>query len=78
MSSLQEIFEAAQALPAGERASLIHALWGTLDDKDWVPPSKEWILEAQHRSQQLDAAQMSVAPWAEVRLSARRQAGLDG
>ena len=50
MSSLQEIFEAAQTLPAGERAWLIHALWGTVESKDWVPPGEEWIAEAQHRS----------------------------
>ena len=78
MSSLQEIFEAAQTLPASERAWLIQALWDTVESKDWVPPGEEWITEAQRRSKQLDAGQMTVSPWAEVRARARRQAGLDG
>ncbi len=78
MSSLQEIFEAAQTLPADERVWLIHALWDTVESKDWAPPSEEWIAEAQRRSRQLDAGQMTVSPWPEVRDRARRQAGLDG
>ena len=78
MSSVEEIFEAAQTLPAGERAWLIHALWDTVESKDWVPPSEEWIAEAQRRSKHLDAGQMTVSPWADVRDRTRRQAGLDG
>ena len=78
MSSAEEIFEAAQTLPAGERAWLIHALWDTVESKDWLPPSEAWLTESQKRSDQLDTGQMTVSPWAEVRERARRQVGLDG
>jgi putative addiction module component (TIGR02574 family) len=78
MSSVQEIFEVAKTLPAVERAWLIHALWDTVESKDWMPPSEEWIAEAQQRSKELDAGQMSASPWADVRDRTRRQAGLNG
>ena len=78
MSSIQEIFDAAQALSSGERAWLIHALWDTVESEDWIPPSEEWLTEAQHRSNQLDAGQMAVASWTDVRNRVRRQVGLDG
>lgn len=78
MRSLQEIYEAAQSLPVDERAWLIHALWDTMGPKDWPPPSEEWMAEIQRRSEQLDRGQLTVAPWAEIRDRARRQAGIDG
>jgi putative addiction module component (TIGR02574 family) len=78
MSSLQEIYEAAQTLPTGDRTWLIHALWEGMEPKDWPQPDRDWIAEAQRRSEQLDSGQMAAAPWSEVRQRVRRQAGLDG
>ena len=78
MSSVSEIFEAAQSLPAGERAWLIEALWDTMESTEWAPPSDEWIAEAERRSRLLDEGQMAVLPWAEVREQARRKAAFDG
>ncbi|MGA2034263.1 MAG: addiction module protein [Thermoguttaceae bacterium] len=78
MTTLQEIIDAAQALPAGERAWLIHALWDTMAPKDWAPPSEEWVAESQRRSEQYDAGRMTASPWPEVRDRARRKAGMDG
>ncbi|MGA2063997.1 MAG: addiction module protein [Thermoguttaceae bacterium] len=78
MSTLQEIIDAARALPAGERARLIEALWDTTTPEDWAPPSEEWIAESQRRSEQYDAGRMTASPWPEVRDRARRKAGMDG
>ena len=77
MTSLQDIFDAAQGLPTSERAQLIHALWDTLSPKDWSPPSDDWIAESQQRSEALNAGQMTTSSWPEVRQRARRKAGLD-
>lgn len=77
MTTVQEILDAAQALPSGERAQLIHALWDSVSPDDWTPPNDEWITEAQRRSDAYDAGQMTASPWSEVRQRARRKAGLD-
>jgi putative addiction module component (TIGR02574 family) len=77
MATVQEILDAAKALPSAERAQLIHALWESVSPDDWMPPSDEWLAEAQRRSEAYDAGQMTAASWSEVRERARRKAGLD-
>ena len=77
MTTVQEILDAAQALPSGERAQLIHALWESVPSEDWTLPSGEWIAESQRRSEAYDSGQMSASSWSEVRQRARRKAGLD-
>ncbi len=77
MSTVEEILDAAQALPSAERAQLIHALWATVSPDDWAPPSEQWLDEARKRSAAYDAGQMTASPWPEVRQRARRKAGLD-
>jgi putative addiction module component (TIGR02574 family) len=77
MATVEEILDAAQTLPSGERAQLIHALWATVSSDDWTPPSNDWLAEAQRRSEAYDAGEMTAAPWSEVRQRARRKAGLD-
>ena len=67
MTTLQEILDAAQSLPVGQRVELIDALWETMPPTDSPPPSAEWIAEAQRRSEELDAGRMTSAPWPEVR-----------
>ncbi len=77
MTTVQEILDAARALPSSERAQLIHALWESVSPDDWAPPSDEWIAEAQQRREAYDAGQMTASPWSEVRQRARRKARLD-
>ena len=77
MTSLNDILIAAQSLPSSERAQLISALWDKVSPDDWVPPSTEWITEANRRSDAFDAGMMAGADWADVRERARRRAGLD-
>jgi putative addiction module component (TIGR02574 family) len=78
MTTVQEILDAAQALPSGERARLVQSLWDSLSAEDWTPPGDDWIDEVQRRSDAYDSGQMTAAPWSEVRQRARREAGLDG
>jgi putative addiction module component (TIGR02574 family) len=78
MTSLTDILTAAQALPSPERAQLIVALWDNISPDDWVPPSADWIAEANRRSDAIDAGKMTSAEWPEVRQRVRRRAGLDG
>lgn len=77
MSTFQEVLNAARMLTAAERIQLVDALWEDVDPADWPVPSKEWIAEAQRRSEEYDAGRMSAAAWPEVRDRARRRAGLD-
>ena len=78
MTTLKEIFDAAQALPAGERAELIHSLWDAMPPGDWPLPDAAWVAESQRRSDAFDAGKMTASSWPDVRQRARRQAGLDG
>jgi putative addiction module component (TIGR02574 family) len=78
MTTVQEILDAAQALPSGDRAQLISALWDSVSADDWTPPGDAWMAEVQRRSDAYDNDQMTASPWSEVRQRARREAGLDG
>jgi len=78
MISYDDVLGAAQNLPPADRMRLIDALWETVPLSTWVPPSKEWIAEAQRRSAEYDAGEMPASPWPEARQRARRKAGLDG
>tara|TARA_R110002072_G_scaffold271038_2_gene430949 strand:- start:57911 stop:58147 length:237 start_codon:yes stop_codon:yes gene_type:complete len=78
MTTLQEILDAAQALPSGDRAPIIAALWDTVAINDWLPPRDDWMSEVQRRSEAYDNGQMTASPWSEVRQRVRREAGLDG
>lgn len=78
MSTLQDILAAAQLLPSTERVQLIHALWDATPPEAWPLPSEAWMAEANRRSDAIDAGEIAVAPWDEVRARVRRQVGLDG
>jgi len=78
MTTINEILNAAQSLPASERAQLIATLWDSVSPGDWVPPDSQWITEANRRSEAYDTGEMPRIPWAEVRERARHEAGLDG
>ena len=77
MVTLNEILDAAQRLPSSERAQLIALLWDTTPPTDWGPPSPDWILEANRRSDEFDAGEVTGSDWATVRQRARKAAGLE-
>jgi len=78
MTTMQEVLDAAQALPDEERAQLLDALWQSVSPQDWPLPSAEWVAEAQRRSAEIDAGRMTTSSWEDVRERARRKTGLDG
>jgi putative addiction module component (TIGR02574 family) len=78
MTTVQEVLEAANALSDEGRAQLLDALWQSVSPDDWPLPSAEWVAEAQRRSAEIDAGQMTTSSWQDVRQRARRKAGLDG
>ena len=77
MAIFNDVFSAAQSLPASDRIRLIDALWESCPPDEWPCPSEEWIAEAQRRSAEYDAGHMPASPWPDVRDRARRKAGLD-
>jgi putative addiction module component (TIGR02574 family) len=77
MSTYDDILSAAEHLPPIDRVRLVQALWETVPLEDWPKPSKQLIEEAQRRSSEHDAGQITASPWSEVRARARRKAGLD-
>jgi putative addiction module component (TIGR02574 family) len=78
MLTFNDVFQAAQALPAADQLRLIDSLWDQIPPNEWPMPDEASIAEAQRRSAACDAGTMSVAPWSDVKARARRRAGLDG
>jgi putative addiction module component (TIGR02574 family) len=78
MSSYQEVLAAARSLSTTDQAQLAAAIWEEMDPENWPLPTEEWIAEAQRRSAEYDADEMTASPWSEVRLRSRQKAGLDG
>ena len=78
MTTVQDILDAARALPSGDRAQIIAALWDSVSADDWTPPSDAWTAEIQRRSNAYENEQMTASPWSDARQRARREAGLDG
>lgn len=77
MPVFDEVLDAARTLTPAERIRLVDALWDDASPSEWPLPSEEWIAEAQLRSDDFDRGRTSATPWTEVRVRARRKAGLD-
>jgi putative addiction module component (TIGR02574 family) len=78
MTSFNDIYDAAQALPAVDQIRLIEALWDHLPPSEWPMPDEAWIAESQRRSAAYDSGTMPASTWPEVQLRARKRVGLDG
>jgi putative addiction module component (TIGR02574 family) len=75
MTTYNEVFDAAQGLPADDQLRLIEALWAGFPSP---VPSEEWIAESQRRTADYDAGKAAASPWSDVQTRARKKAGLDG
>jgi putative addiction module component (TIGR02574 family) len=76
--SFDDLLSAAHHLPALERLLLSDLLRESVPPEQWPGLSDEWVDEIARRSQDRDAGLMEASSWEEVRMRARRQAGLDG
>ncbi|MBC8554040.1 MAG: addiction module protein [Candidatus Brocadiales bacterium] len=69
--NLEEIENEALHLPEKERAELAQKLLISLDSPDEDEIAEDWLLEAQHRSRELDEGIVQPIPAEEVRRKAR-------
>jgi putative addiction module component (TIGR02574 family) len=71
-SDFQAIFQAAQALPAGERTLLVERLLETLpaDGEEFTEEElseEELLAELEHRRQEVVAGTVEGIPWSELK-----------
>ena len=74
-ASIEQLFDAALALPDGDRVELAEALLASLQPDDRPPFDESWREVIQRRSLELRAGQVTGIPWAEVKRQAREKAG---
>ena len=65
-ATLEEIEREALALPAKERSQLVDKLWESLGDTTFPVLSKEWLVEIEHRRQELLQGTVKPIPGEEV------------
>ncbi len=75
MSSAEEVFDAALALPEGERVELVEALIASLQPADRPPFDESWREVIRRRSSELRSGLVTPVPWEEVKRQAREKAG---
>lgn len=78
MTTFNDIYDAAQTLPAADQLRLIEAIWNHLPPSEWSMPDEVWGAESQRRSAAYDAGTMSASSWPDVQVRARKRAGLNG
>lgn len=70
---LDQLLQAALALPDEDQLRLLTALGAAVEEKGLRPFDDSWLAEVQRRSAELDAGAVRPIPWAEVKERARRQ-----
>lgn len=75
--SLDQVFEAAMALPESERAELVDSLISTFAPENAAPLDDAWLAEINRRSDEFDAGCVPTFSWAEVKERARRRTAHD-
>jgi putative addiction module component (TIGR02574 family) len=70
MSSLDQVLQAALALPEADRAVLIDELSATVAPDAGAALDAEWLAEIRRRSLEFDAGQVRPIPWEDVKRQA--------
>ena len=73
--TIDQLLNAALALPADDRAELVEALIASLQPEDRPPFDESWREVIQRRSAELRSGQVTPVPWDEVKRQAREKAG---
>jgi putative addiction module component (TIGR02574 family) len=72
-ASLDQVRQAALALPEEQRAQLVDALIATLKPEDAAPLDDAWLAEVERRSEDFDAGGVAAFSWEEVKERARQR-----
>ncbi len=72
-STLEQVRQAALALPEEERVQLVDALIATLKPENAAPLDDAWLAEVERRSEEFDAGGVTTFSWEEVKDRARQR-----
>lgn len=78
MSTPEEIYAAANALPPSDRWALVTRLWETLPPEAWNAPDDLELAEIQRRSAEFDAGSVEPISKAEVQRLIHERLASDG
>lgn len=73
MQTLNEIMNAAMALPEDDRVQLVDSLITTLEPETAAPLDETWLAEIQRRSREYDQGLVQGSPWEQVKERARQR-----
>jgi putative addiction module component (TIGR02574 family) len=72
---MENLLNAALALPDDDRVELVEALIASLQSEDRPPFDESWREVIQRRSAELRSGEVAPVPWTEVKRQAREKAG---
>jgi putative addiction module component (TIGR02574 family) len=72
-STLEQVRQAALALPEEQRVQLVDDLIATLTPENAAPLDDAWLAEVERRSEAFDAGGVDSFSWDEVKERARRR-----
>jgi putative addiction module component (TIGR02574 family) len=67
MTTVEQVLDAALALPHGDRVEVVEALIASFQPDDRPPFDESWRKVIQRRSAELRSGQATPIPWAEVK-----------
>jgi putative addiction module component (TIGR02574 family) len=69
--SVDQLLQAALALPDEEQLRLVAALVAAVDERGLRPFEDSWLTEIQRRSAEYDSGAVQAIPWGDVKQRAR-------
>jgi putative addiction module component (TIGR02574 family) len=75
MTTVEQVLDAALALPDGDRVEIVEALIASFQPDDRPPFDESWREVIQRRSAELRSGQATPVPWSEVKKRAQESAG---
>jgi putative addiction module component (TIGR02574 family) len=72
---VDQVLDAALALPNGDRVELVEAILASLRPEDRPPFDESWRPVIERRSRELESGRVAGIPWADVKERARGNQG---